>query len=147
MLAALAPLAAAPPAAPSTEPPAGGDVTAPDDEENAPDEAARAAAAAEAAEAAAKEEDRRKLVAFATTMGEFMAVASEGVRQLGQVRSLRVHKLGLSQYLMLYMSPAGRNHLSAESWMGGENHSRRLIMWGGAAWTSGLVTILALLPL
>ncbi len=41
---------------------------------------------------------------------------------------------------------AGRNRLSAESWLGGDNRLGRLNMWGGAAWLSGLVATLALLP-
>ena len=41
---------------------------------------------------------------------------------------------------------AGRNRLSAEPWLGGDNRLGRLNMWGGAAWLSGLVATLALLP-
>ncbi len=39
-----------------------------------------------------------------------------------------------------------RNRLSAEPWLGGDNRLGRLILWGGAAWLSGLVATLALLP-
>ncbi len=41
---------------------------------------------------------------------------------------------------------AGRNRLSAESWLGGDDRLGRLNMWGGAALLSGLVATLALLP-
>ncbi len=40
----------------------------------------------------------------------------------------------------------GRNRLSAESWLGGDNRLGRLNMWGGAAGLSGIVATLALLP-
>ncbi len=40
----------------------------------------------------------------------------------------------------------GRNSLSDELWLGGDNHLGRLNTWGGAAWLSGLVAALALLP-
>ena len=41
---------------------------------------------------------------------------------------------------------AGRNRLSAEPWLGGDNRLCRLNMWGRAAWLSGLVATLAILP-
>ncbi len=40
----------------------------------------------------------------------------------------------------------GLNRLSAESWLGGDNRFGRLNISGGAAWLSGLVATLALLP-
>ncbi len=40
----------------------------------------------------------------------------------------------------------GRNRLSAETWLGGDNRLGRLNLWGGAAWRFGLVATLALLP-
>ncbi len=45
-----------------------------------------------------------------------------------------------------YCVPTGRYRLSAEPWLGGDNHLGRLNLWGGAAWLSGLVATLALLP-
>jgi hypothetical protein len=39
-----------------------------------------------------------------------------------------------------------RNSLSADSWLGDDYCSKRLNMWGGAAWFSSLVASLALLP-
>ncbi len=40
----------------------------------------------------------------------------------------------------------GRNHLSAESSLVGDNRLGRLILCCGEAWLSGLVAILAILP-
>ncbi len=42
-------------------------------------------------------------------------------------------------------SVTGRNRLSAEPWLGGDNRLGILNLWGGAAWLSGLVASLALL--
>ena len=41
---------------------------------------------------------------------------------------------------------ARRNRPSAQPWLGGDNRLGRLNMWSGAAWLSGLVAALALLP-
>ncbi len=38
------------------------------------------------------------------------------------------------------------NRLSAEPWLRGDNRLGRLNLWGGAAWLSGLVVTLVLLP-
>jgi hypothetical protein len=86
MLAALAPLLSVASTDPSTKRPTGDDAVLPEGEEDAASAEAKEAATAAAAEAAAREEDRKKLVAFSATMGEFMATAAEGVKQLGQVR-------------------------------------------------------------
>ena len=43
----------------------------------------------------------------------------------------------------MFMS-TGRYRLLAESWLGGDNRSGRLNMWGGVAWFSGLVASVAL---
>ena len=52
----------------------------------------------------------------------------------------------LKNYLESNIRSAGRNRLSAEPWLGVDNRLGRLNMWGGAAWLSGLVATLALLP-
>ena len=45
-----------------------------------------------------------------------------------------------------HLAGTGRNRLSAEPWLGGDNRLGRLNLWGGAAWLSGLVATLTLLP-
>ncbi len=38
--------------------------------------------------------------------------------------------------LVVYSHTTGRNRLSAEPWLGGDNRLGRLNLWGGAAWHS-----------
>jgi hypothetical protein len=45
-----------------------------------------------------------------------------------------------------HLPDSGCNRLSAEARLGGDNRLGRLNMWGGAAWLSGLVACLELLP-
>ncbi len=52
----------------------------------------------------------------------------------------------LSGSVILNTKRAGRNHLSAEPRLGGDYRFGLLNMRGGAAWLSGLVATLVLLP-